>query len=891
LWRCPCFATLRWLHSLSLHQGFLLYFYPVFILKKFFLVSLLFLAIGCRQMPVNSITVQEGVSEELARYRRQTLSKVGYRLSFSIPLQKDSAIAATETITFLRQKSTAPLPIDFKEDPANVHRIVVNGKDVPLTFEKEHILIAANDLKAGKNAVQIDFTAGNLSLNRNEEYLYTLLVPDRARTVFPCFDQPDLKATFELSLTIPADWRAVTNAPLRDSTRAGDRKTCHFKPSDLLPTYLFAFVAGQFERVTRTPNGREMTLYHRETDTSKIRLSLDPIFDTHAGALAFLEDYTQIKYPFQKFDFSAIPDFQYGGMEHPGAIHYKASSLFLDKGATKDQKLGRAKLLAHETAHMWFGDLVTMRWFNDVWMKEVFANFMADKIVQATEAESNYELEFLLSHFPAAYGVDRTEGPNPIGQPLENLNQAGTMYGPIIYHKAPIMMRQLERLMGKEALRDGLREYLRKYAYGNATWADLIAILDARTPTDLLAWNRVWVNEVGRPEFTYDIDFDIKDTTAGRVKIKKFVIRQEGEDGSDRVWPQFFEVALLYPDRVEELTVPMNADSVELTEAVGKGLPDGIIFNSSGQGYGLFPAGVGLLSRLPEVADPLMRASAYVNLYENMLSGRNVSPTLLADLYMRMLNRESEELSLRLITGQLSDIFWQYLPPTQRTDWGVYLEGKVWEAMRQQPESNKKKILFKLYQSIALSQDAQDRLYDIWKTQQAPAGVTLTEDDFTSLALALAVRDYAPDGTILDQQLARIKNPDRRKRLQFMMPALSGDVAVRDQFFTSLLDEKNREREAWVTAALGYLHHPLRAATSIKYLRPSLDELEEIQKTGDIFFPESWLRATLGSYQSYEAGEVVHDFLNEHPDFNPRLKAKLLQAADGLFRAVRLLRE
>ncbi len=842
-------------------------------------------------MPVKSVVLQEGVSEELARSRKATLSKIAYHLSLAIPQEKERAIAATETITFFRKPTTEPLLLDFKESREHIHKVVANGKEVPITFEKEHILIAQNALKKGKNTVKIEFIAGNLSLNRNEEYLYTLLVPDRARTVFPCFDQPDLKATFELSLTIPATWQAVANGPLRDSTLVGTRKTYHFLPSDVLPTYLFSFVAGRFEKVTRRPDGREMTLYHRETDTSKIRLSLDPIFDTHAGALTFLEDYTQIRYPFQKFDFAAIPDFQYGGMEHVGAIQYKAASLFLDKGATKDQKLGRAKLLSHETAHMWFGDLVTMRWFNDVWMKEVFANFMADKIVQATDAESNYELEFLMSHVPAAYGVDRTEGPNPIGQPLENLNQAGTMYGPIIYHKAPIMMRQLERLMGKEALRDGLREYLKKYAYGNATWPDLIAILDARTPTDLLAWNRVWVNETGRPEFKYKIETEKNATPGQELKIKEFTITQEGEDGSERVWPQLFEVALVYPNRVEELTVDMNAASVSLSGAIGKEVPLDIIFNSSGQGYGLFPASATLLQKVPEVANPLMRASAYVNLYENMLTGGKIRPMLLADLYVKMLTKETEELSLRLITGQLSDIFWQYLPAPQRADWGEYLERKVWEAMLQQPEANKKKILFKLYQSIALGEKAQDQLHEIWKDQKAPGGITLTEDDYTSLALSLAVRDYAPDGQILEQQLARIKNPDRQKRLQFMMPALSEKVAVRDAFFASLLDEKNREREAWVTAALGYLHHPLRAATSIKYLRPSLDVLEEIQKTGDIFFPESWLRATLSSYNSWEAEELVRDFLEEHPGYNPRLKAKLLQSADGIFRGVLLLRK
>ncbi len=837
-------------------------------------------------MPVDSVDFQEGVSEALARNRKQVLSDIAYQLSFDIPPQKDSPIPATERIIFDWQKNSNPLSIDFKEDRDHLQKILVNDKEVPIVFEKEHIQIAAEYLKRGRNTVDIDFIAGDLSLNRNDEYLYTLLVPDRARTVFPCFDQPDLKASFELSLTVPADWTSVSNAPLRDSVISRTQKTYHFQPSDLLPTYLFSFVAGKFDPLTRALGEREMTLYHRETDTSKIRLSLDPIFETHADALGFMEDYTQIKYPFQKFDFAAIPDFQYGGMEHAGAIQYKAASLFLDKGATRNQKMSRIKLLSHETAHMWFGDLVTMRWFNDVWMKEVFANFMADKIAKVAQPLSNYELEFLISHFPTAYGVDRTEGPNAIGQPLDNLNQAGTMYGPIIYHKAPIMMRQLERLMGAEALRDGLREYLKKYAYGNATWPDLIAILDKYTPADLAAWNKVWVNETGRPRFGYSLE--------GSVAITKLTITQQSEDEFDRIWPQYFEIALIYQDRVEELTVNMNADTVLVPEVVGRDMPLDILMNSSGQGYGLFPMSRNMVVQLPTIASPLMRTSAYISLYENMLNKNEaIPPTLLADLYVKMLDKETEELSLDLITDQLSNIFWQFMKPGERAEWSGYLENKVWEAMARVEDSNKKKIIFKLYQNTALSPEAKDRLYEIWRTQQAPAGVTLTEDDYTSLALALAVREYSTTDIspekILEQQLTRIKNPDRKKRLEFMLPALSADASERDAFFNSLKEEKNREHESWVTASLGYLHHPLRTGTSQKYLRPSLDLLEQIQQTGDIFFPEAWLRATLGSYQSTEAERVVRAFLQEHPNYNPRLKAKLLQAADNLFRAERIV--
>src|SRR5512141_56727 len=154
-------------------------------------------------------------------------------------------------------------------------------------------------------------------------------------------------------------------------------------------------------------------------------------------------------------------------MEHAGAVRYQASTLFLDESATQNQKLARASLIAHETAHMWFGDLVTMRWFDDVWMKEVFANFMAAKIVNPSFPQVDHELRFLLEHYPSAYAVDRTAGTHPIRQRLDNLDEAAQLYGNIIYDKAPIVMRMLEELVGPERFRQGAAAYLRRNAFGN----------------------------------------------------------------------------------------------------------------------------------------------------------------------------------------------------------------------------------------------------------------------------------------------------------------------------------------------------------------------------------------------------------------------------------------
>jgi len=862
----------------------------------------LLLAVGCQRHAVPTVAttpalpalpVETGVSQALAEARKQLLSQLNYTLRLNIPSEKTQPIEAEETLTFALRDNRQPLQLDFKAPADHLRSLVINGQPAAIDYRNEHLVLPASALRVGRNEVKIAFMAGDQSLNRNADYLYTLLVPDRARTVFPVFDQPDLKAVFTLSLTTPAAWQAVANGPLRDSLRTGASKTYRFAPSDSISTYLFSFAAGKFTPLRQAVGGRPMNFYHRETDSTKIRLSVPAIFRLHGEALRFMENYTGLPYPFQKFDFTSIPDFQYGGMEHVGNIDYKAASLFLDDGATKDQLVARQNLIGHETAHMWFGDLVTMRWFNDVWMKEVFANFMADKMSGSAQGDDQL-LKFLTDHYPAAYAVDRTPGANAIRQALPNLQDAGSLYGNIIYHKAPIMMRQLEGLMGEENFRAGVREYLQKYAHGNATWPDLIAILDAHTPADLAAWNQVWVNEPGRPVFSYEVRGE-----AG--KITELLIHQRAEDGSARIWPQRFDVALVSP--TGQLLKVGDASSDQATVAVpwavGQPLPAVALLNYHGLGYGVFPVSASLTSRLGALTDkgllhepPSVRAALYITLYERMLndhSGGSAARELL-DTYQQQLAHETNELNIKLLTNQLSDIFWKFTSASTRAGRAPALEDALWQALLAQRTPGAQKLYFKAYQGIALSPAAQTRLYKIWQTQQPPAQVKLTEDDYTSLALSLAVRDYRAPQPLLPEQLARIKNVDRRQRLEFLLPALSPNVAVRDQFFASLKDEKNREKEAWVATALGYLHHPLRQATSEKYLPASLDLLAEIQATGDIFFPAAWLSGTLGYYRSATAARTVQAFLAAHPagSYNPQLRLKLLQAADDLMRAQKL---
>jgi aminopeptidase N len=495
--------------------------------------------------------------------------------------------------------------------------------------------------------------------------------------------------------------------------------------------------------------------------------------------------------------------------------------------------------------------------------------------------KNTFDLKFLQDHYPAAYGVDRTLGANPIRQQLDNLQEAGSMYGNIIYHKAPIMMRQLELLMGKENFQKGIREYLKRYAYSNATWNDLIAILSKYSKSDLYSWNKVWVNEPGRPVFSYEIKYS-------GDKISDLSLSQKSETGGQRIWPQSFTIKLVYPTSSKVVTVnAMNAKTV-LNEAKGLSKPQYILFNANGAGYGLFPIDKLMMANLYHINDPLERASAYINAYENMLSGKSNKPEEFLNVLLKGVTVEKNEMNLRLLTGYMTNIYWTFLTAEKRMSIHVATEKTIWEAMEQQQMQNNKKILFNAYQNVYQSPEAGKRLYDIWLKQSAPNGVKLLEDDYSSLALTLALKTDTAN-TILKEQLERTKNDDRKNRLIYLMPALSLNIKERDSFFNSLKDRKNRQKEAWVTTALSYLHHPLRQSTSVQYLGESLDLLEEIQKTGDIFFPQSWLASIFSSYNSEKANAVVQDFLKSHPNYNPKLKDKILQTTDNLRRAQQIM--
>jgi len=821
-----------------------------------------------------------GISLALAKFRKQQISNLHYTLDFSIPKNKNEEINSFLKVDLTVSNLEHPIILDFNEKSENIKSIRVNGKPTEIKHEQEHIIIDPKNLKEGVNQLGIEFIAGDLSLNRNDDFLYTLLVPDRASTLFPCFDQPDLKANYTLTITAPKGWEVLAGGPEINTTEEGDFTKHEFKKSDLMSSYLFSFVAGDFKTANSHGNFPQKMLY-RETNPEKIDASIPELFILHRNSVDFLEDYTGYSFPFQKLDFATIPIFQYGGMEHVGAIQYRESALFMDENATDSELLGRAKLIGHETAHMWFGDLVSIEWFNDVWMKEVFAGFMAGKIVNPNYPEINHDLAFLTSNYPAAYGEDRTAGTNPIRQMLPNLKDAGSLYGSIIYNKAPIMMRQLETTIGKTAFQRGIQIYIRKFANGNANWNDLVGILDQESPVDLQKWSEVWVNQSSRPIFSEQLTFD------QTGKISEFSISQKAEDGSGIVWPQLFDITLVYSDHQKNISISIEEEKLTIDKAIGLEKPLVILYNSNGLGYGVFPIDIKSLGMYPNLENEVMRAHSYINLYENTLIG-NVPAEAALEAIREGINAEKNEILIKLLSSEASSLFWTFLTKENRSGILPGFENQLWNLLQSDLPSTIKKSLFSLYTGIAYTESGKINLYRIWHKDLALENLKLNPDNITDLAMTLALYGHTESEKILDEERAKITNPDKLKRFDFLRPALSQNENDRDRLFESFKEASNREKESWVLAACDYIHHPLHQETSIKLGPLSLALLDEIQKTGDIFFPKRWITSTIGQYTSKEAANQVTKFLKENPGFNPILKNKILQGTDDLMRVQKL---
>ena len=811
-------------------------------MKKVMIFFLLAMCLSTQSVKAQMLV--KGVSKELAEHRKANISQVVYDLTFNIPSKPYESVKGKAIISF-NLEVREDVVLDFQgqiDGTCYIHDENDKRHATDILYQDEHIIIPMELLTEGKNKIELPFIANDKALNRNDDYMYTLFVPDMARSVFPCFDQPDLRAVFVTTLKVPSGWK----------TMASDN-VCQ------LPTYLYSFVAGKFQEKSTVHNGRRMRALYRESNPDKVA-QLDQVFDEASQALDWMEGYTGIACPFKEYGLVILPGYQFGGMEHPGAIQMNDRRIFLEKQATQEEKMARMELIAHETAHLWFGDLVSLKWFEDVWAKEVMANFLASKMVRRSFPDINHDLNFLKTYQTRAIAIDRTEGTHPIAQELTNMSDARLLYDNIIYDKAPVMLRMLEETMGAPEMQTGLQKYLNDHVFKNASWDELVSALDEAAPSaNVKQFSEVWVKQKVMP------------TIHTTYKNGHLVITQNDPYHRGIVWPQKFQVRLVY-DLGTSRTITVDMKEATRTIRVND-KPDYIIPNYNGKGYGHFTLdneyAVLLPKRLITTRSDLHRYALLQTIHDNYLLGR-IPPIHFAELN-RMMMTEQNPLIISATIDHMFRIAFD-MPAEQRKT----LELCMMDLIDKNPSKDMRQLMIRKLSTHATAPELIDRIYTIWQQHNDPL---LSEQDYMNMAYRLAILRSDTSGPILAAQRKRLKTDDERREFDYISRVCTSDPMLRVRLFNEMLKPQNREKEPWALKAFQLLNADVYEPQSNVYIESGLKSLQYIEQTSDIFFPTNWLKALLTEHKSREARLTVEKFINNNPNYPEHLRRKILEAA------------
>ncbi len=830
-----------------------------------------------------------GVSIELARHRAATVRDVRYDLALDVTAP-DSAVGRV-TVHWTRSDSGDAI-VDFRG--RRLTGLTANGATIPLgAFNRAHIVLPAPSLKLGDNTATFTFvsdiapTGASIIKSHDpdgSDYLYTLLVPADANQLFPCFDQPDLKAKVTFTLTAPAAWRVLANGAESRADSAGQVVTHHFNETKPLSTYLIAFAAGPWEKASSTVTGRTISVYVRKSRAREA--DLDTLLAMNHRAVNWMESYFGRPYPFEKMDFLLAPAFPFGGMEHPGAIFFNENSFIFRERPTTARRIGRFSTILHEVAHQWFGDLVTMRWFDDLWLKEGFATYMAAKGQFALDSTTGAWKTFYQSNKPAAYGVDQTAGTNSLWQKLANLDQAKSNYGAIVYNKAPSVLKQLNYLVGEDAFQKGVRQFLTDHAYANATWVDLLGAVGMAAGKPLDDFGKNFMLRPGMPIVEQRLT-----VRGGKITSLQLVQRPAQSLSGTAPWPMRTEVLLAYPGQPPvKIPVELRERVTDVVAARGKPAPQFVFANYEDFGYFLTmldSASIAALESgaLGTIQDPFLRTMLWGALWDQVREVQ-IDPIRFARLALKEMPREKDEQLFPAIVNRLTRTLTTYasrekhdamLPEVERALWTGAIDATRPYSIR--------RAYIDAFIGVAQTPDGIAKLTSLLSADSV-AGEPMRDPTRWEVVNRLMVLDVSDAPRRLAEQAGRDTTPDGHRRA-FTAGAARKTADAKREYFTRYFADKSLN-EDWASGSLGAFNTPEHADLTLPYLRPALDSLPYIQANRRIFFLGSWLGAFIGGQRSEEALAIVRKYLADHPSLPLDLKQKVLQTVDDLDRTVRI---
>ncbi|QKT13642.1 aminopeptidase N [Rhodococcus sp. W8901] len=718
--------------------------------------------------------------------RSAAVTVLSYRVELDIsgaPDNSEPGFATSTTVEF--DSGTSETWIDFLGP--EVRSVTVNGEAVDIEFDGARI--ALRGLRASNTVVIAAVGAYSRSgegLHRFHDpvdgrtYLYTQYEPSDARRVFACFEQPDMKAPFTFVVTAPAGWEVVSNRPAALHHVDDTRQVVEFSPTLPISTYITAIVAGPYHRVESIWSRDDLTVPIGVLCRASLAqyLDADAIVEVTKQGLDFFAEHFDYPYPWGKYDQVFVPEYNLGAMENPGCVTFTEAYVFRG-AATAAQYEGRANTILHEMAHMWFGDLVTMVWWDDLWLKESFADFMgALASVEATEWTDAW-VAFANRRKAWAYSQDQLPTTHPIVADIVDLEAAKLNFDGITYAKGASVLKQLVAYVGRDAFFEGSRRYFREHAFGNTTLADLLAELSASSGRDLGAWAQAWLQTTGVSTLTLEGGDDVRgyeivqsDPRPHRLAVGLY----DFDDAGD----------LVRRDRVE-LDVVAERTPVDLSPATLRLLNDGDLTYAKVR---LDAGSLATVERsLDRVVDPLARGLIWSALWNATRDGE-----LAPERYLTMARAFApSEPNMALLTAVLANASFaigHYLPTEARDRWRREWLETCWTAMQEAESGSGGQLAWARAAAAAAVVDdrhAADIRAILDGGRPGPDGLRLDPDLRWALWTALSATGHA-DPETLDVELARDDTASGRTA-QLRALAARPDPEVKARAWASALED------------------------------------------------------------------------------------------------------
>ena len=572
-----------------------------------------------------------------------------------------------------------------------VHSVTLNGTELDAATVSDGMRIQLRGL-AAHNVLTVvadaEYTNTGEGLHRfvdpvdNEVYLYTQFeVPD-SRRVFAVFEQPDLKATFGFTVTAPAAWQLVSNSPTPEPVVSGDSATWVFEPTPILSSYVTALVAGPYEVVRSeltSSSGRVIPLGLFSRKSLSQYLDADYIFEKTRQGFAYYEEKFQYPYPFAKYDQLFVPEFNAGAMENAGAVTFTETYIFRSK-VTDAIKERRVVTILHELAHMWFGDLVTMKWWNDLWLNESFAEWASTiATAEATEWTEAWTT-FQAMEKSWAYRQDQLPSTHPVVATIDDLEAVQVNFDGITYAKGGSVLKQLVAWVGIDAFFAGVAAYFTKHEYGNTELSDLLAELEITSGRDLSGWSALWLETAGVNTLTPEIETDATGV------ITSFVIVQTAAADYPTLRPHRLAVGYYDPFdgslvRTHRMELEVDGARTEVPELVGTTKPALVLLNDDDLAYAKIRLDAGSLAvaidDLAQIENPLARAIVWGAAWDATRDGESAAGDYVR-LALANIASETESTTIRTTLGQLGLVAKQYVSRERRTETLTRIGDALW---------------------------------------------------------------------------------------------------------------------------------------------------------------------------------------------------------------------